>query len=237
MTTAQSQRRRRLLRLYEIAPFHEHPLWVSVKRGELTLEQVLLAERQHYVRTSRSRHLRLAALEQARTRSRAVFEALLETYVEECTSVKQGPSHLELIERLLIMGGVTETELVSTRPTPGNSAAIALYKDISERGAACHLIGAGAVEYHYSELCPSIYRAYTENYGMSDAQAETYRVHGPMDKVHGERAFAVLDDALKVHAWSEIEMSVRDAFIATSLHYDGMLQGATGSLAYWDGKP
>jgi hypothetical protein len=29
---------------------------------------------------------------------------------------------------------------------------------------------------------------------------------------------------------------VRDAFVATSLHYDGMLQAATGEISYWNGR-
>jgi len=35
---------------------------------------------------------------------------------------------------------------------------------------------------------------------------------------------------------NEIELSVRDAFVATSLHYDGMLQAATGLMTYWSGR-
>jgi hypothetical protein len=71
---------------------------------------------------------------------------------------------------------------------------------------------------------------------MSEHQAETYRIHGPMDKTHAERAFAVIDEAADLHGWNTVLSSVRDAFVATSLHYDGMLQAATGKLSYWDGR-
>jgi hypothetical protein len=71
---------------------------------------------------------------------------------------------------------------------------------------------------------------------MSDAQAETYRIHGPMDAEHAERAFEILDHAVDLHGWTAVEESVRDAFVATSLHYDGMLQAATGELVYWNGR-
>jgi len=56
-----------------------------------------------------------------------------------------------------------------------------------------------------------------------------------MDETHAERAFTVLDDALVLHGRMAVLQSVRDAFVATSLHYDGMLQAATGVMSYWDG--
>ena len=70
---------------------------------------------------------------------------------------------------------------------------------------------------------------------MTETQAETYRIHGPMDASHAERAFAVLDEAVNLHGWALVEASVRDAFVATSLHYDGMLHAATRTLSYWNG--
>ena len=97
------------------------------------------------------------------------------------------------------------------------------------------MLGAGAVEYYYCQLSPQIYKAYTEGYGMSDGQAETYRIHGPMDATHAERAFAILDEAVALHGRPAVVASVRDAFVATSLHYDGMLQAATDRLHYWSG--
>ena len=227
--------RARLLSLYDIFPFHQHPMWTAVKRKELSIDQVLDAETQHWIRTRSGQKLRREALNSARGTSSAIFRMLLKTYLEECTSDKSGPSHLQLIERLLLIGGLTQEQIEGTVPTPGNSAAISLYRDIGARGAGCHMLGAGAVEHYYSELCQDIFEVYTDHYEMSDDQAETYRIHGPMDADHADRAFAVLDEAIDLHGWQLVELSVRDAFVATSLHYDGMLQAATGSLSYWDG--
>lgn len=227
--------RARLLGLYDLLPFHEHPLWVNVMSGSLSYEQVIRAEMQHWLRTRASRGLRRAALDHAERVSPRMFELLLETYLEECTDDASGPSHLELIERLVTLGGVDLEELESTLPTPANAAAIALYRDIGARGAGCHMLGAGSVEFFYCRLSPRVFEAYTHRYGMSEAQAETYRIHGPMDAKHAERAFAILDEAVALHGWPLIEASVRDAFVATSLHYDGMLHAATGQLAFWNG--
>lgn len=224
-----------LLSLYETFPFHKHPLWTAILNHELSVEEVYKAEVQHYLRTKAGQTLRSEALEKARGVSPRLFEALLETYLEECTSEKAGPSHLDLIARLLLEGGISQAQLDSAQPTPGNSAAIALYRDITWRGAACHMIGAGAVEYHYSRLAPKIFVAYIEYYGMTTHQAETYALHGPMDDMHAERALSILDEAMKVHSWAAIEQSVRDAFIATSLHYDGMFQAAQGRISFWNG--
>lgn len=230
------ERRAALLRLYDILPFAEHPLWRAIFKRELSYEQVICAEIQHWLRTRAGQPLRRNALNLAQKVSPPIFEALLQTYLEECTHDASGPSHLDLIERLVTMGGVSTVDLGSASNTPGNAAAIALYRDIGGRGAGCHMLGAGTVEYFYCQLSPRIYNLYTDSYLMSDAQAETYRIHGPMDAEHAERAFEILDHAVDLHGWPAIEESVRDAFIATSLHYDGMLQAATGELAYWNGK-
>src|SRR5439155_19637053 len=131
-------------------------------------------------RTRAGQVLRRDALERAPGNSQ-LFEMLLETYLEECTNDASGASHLALIERLCLIGGCTQAQLEEAKATPGNAAAIALYRDISSRGAGCHMLGAGAVEHYYCELSPKIYSAYLERYGMTPEQAETYRLHGPMD--------------------------------------------------------
>lgn len=228
-------RREQLLALYDLFPFHRHPLWRAVTQRELTLKAVLRAEIQHYLRTKAGQLLRKEAVDAAAAVSARAFDALVETYLEECTTSEAGPDHLALIERLLLQGGVTHRQLSSARNTPGNTAAIAVYRDIAHRGVRFHTLGAGAVEYFYSELCPKIYSTYVSHYGMTPAQAETYSLHSSMDKVHAERAFGVLDEAIGIHGWRAVEAAVRDAFTATSLHYDGMLQAATGQSSYWDG--
>jgi pyrroloquinoline quinone (PQQ) biosynthesis protein C len=223
-----------LLSLYDEFPFEFHPFWQAVLDRSLTLPQVLLAEVQHYVRTRAGRSLRERAVVESKSMDPRIFQVLLRTYLEECTDTG-GPSHLDLIERLLVDGGMSKDTLSSAAPTPGNSAAIALYKDISARGAGCHLVGAGIVEHYYSQLCPRIFATYVDGYGMTPIQAETYRIHGPMDAEHARRALAVLGTAIDLHGYDAIRLSVRDAFVATSLHYDGMLQAALGTRTYWDG--
>ncbi|MCJ2054456.1 iron-containing redox enzyme family protein [Methylobacterium sp. J-070] len=175
-------------------------------------------------------------MEEAREISHRAYLLLSETYKEECTDDESGPSHVDLIKRLLVRGGVDPTTLDQTPMTPGNSAAIALYKEIGDRGPLYHMIGAGAVEYYYSELSPKIFEAYTTIYGMDSDQAETYQLHGPMDKEHAERALSLVDDPLVYNDAGEVLRAVRDAFVATSLHYDGMLQAATGTIQYWSGR-
>jgi hypothetical protein len=85
-------------------------------------------------------------------------------------------------------------------------------------------------------LCPKLFESYTNNYDFTKHEVETYEIHGPMDQVHAQRAFDVVDEAIRIHGFDLVESSVRDAFVATSLHYDGMLQAATGENNYWNGK-
>lgn len=168
--------------------------------------------------------------------SPTLWEAILDTYIEECTDQDGTPTHLDLIKTLVMSKGLTDADLAVLKNTPGNAAAIALYANISERGAGCHIIGAGMVEHYYSELCPSLFEAYTKHYGFTENEAFTYKIHGPMDKVHAQRAINVVDEVIRIHGYDVVESSVRDAFVATSLHYDGMLQAATGINNYWNGK-
>ncbi len=224
-----------LLALYETFPFEYHPLWQGIFNGELSKGQVLEAEKQHYLRTKAGRDLRIKAAQQAKGLGETIWTNLISTAMEECIDTPSNPSHLELISRLLIDGGITRETLGSLKPTPGNSAAIALYKEISARGSGCHLIGAGAVEHYYSLLCPKIFDAYTKLYGFSCDAAATYQIHGGMDQVHADRAFSVLPQLMEIYGSDQLEESVRDAFVATSLHYDGMLQAAQSKISYWDG--
>ena len=225
----------RMLAYHETWPLERHPFWQAVFKRELSYEQVIAGEVQHFLRTRAGQRLRAAALSESRGSNSVIFSALLKIYLEECTHDKSGPSHLELVRRLVTLGGISADELEVASTTPGNAAAIALYRDIALRGAGCHLIGAGAVEYFYCMLSPKIYSVYVDFYRMSEEQAETYRIHGPMDRDHADGAFAVLEQAVGLHGLDVIEASVRDAFVATSLHYDGMLQAATGSNDYWSG--
>ena len=226
----------KLLALYEIFPFESHPLWLSIFEGRLSKEQILRAESQHFLRTRAGKELRREAVEKSRAQSESIFAAIIETYLEECAPIDNKPSHLELVRRLLHEGGLSDSEVEATQPTPGNSAAISLYRAIAQRGPACHILGAGAVEHYYSTLAPRIFAAYTNKYGFSAHAAETYSIHGPVDAEHARRAFTILDEAIALHGWDLVELSVRDAFVATSLHYDGMLQAATGLNSYWSGR-
>ena len=231
-----SDRVKLLKEYYDLFPFHRHPLWRAIENNELSKEQVVKAESQHYLRTKAGRVLRKRAMEQCANLSTALWQSIIDTYFEECTEEDGTPTHLDLVIRILKEGGGTDEELAHIKNTPGNIAAISLYENIADRGAGCHIIGAGMVEGFYASLCPTIFEAYTSLYGFSNFAAETYLIHGTMDLEHAERAYEVIDEAVDIHGWNKVESSVRDAFVATSLHYDGMLQGATLENNYWNGK-
>lgn len=225
-----------VLNEYKRYPFEYHPLWISIVRGQLSLEQILRAEVQHYIRSDIGRNFRKKAAEESVLISPMVHDLLTETYKEECTEDESGPSHVDLVRFLLNSRGVSDSELEIAQPTPGNIAAIAIYKDITDRGPLHHMIGAGAVEFYYSALSPRIFDAYTSLYGLTPQEARTYEIHGPMDQVHAERALKVLEEPYAQQNGESILLAVRDAFVATSLHYDGMLQAALGTQSYWDGS-
>lgn len=231
-----SEHQRQLLDVHDMFPIGRHPLWISITKHELSFDQVIKAEVQHYVRSKRGQSMRKRSVDECNPKSGLIYQGALDNYLEEVVPNGSGPSHLDLIEKLLIGGGAEPDELARAQPTPGNVAAIALYEDITNRGTACHLIGAGLVEYYYSQLAPKIYEVYTSYYGMTEDHAETYRIHGPQDALHSTRALDAVEEAVVKVGWETIYLSVRDAFVATSLHYDGMLQAATGEIKYWDGR-
>jgi pyrroloquinoline quinone (PQQ) biosynthesis protein C len=223
--------RQNVLGYYSLFPFEKHPYWTGVLEGRFTKSQILNAEIQHFIRSNIGREFRRRAAEEAKAISERAHTLLHETYREECTD-ECGTNHLGLIRQFLNIGGISDHELAVAVPTPGNAAAIALYKEITDRGPLHHMIGAGAVEFYYSSLSPKIFEAYIGRYNFTAKQAETYRIHGPMDREHAERALSILGESY-VQANSEsIMLAVRDAFVATSLHYDGMLQAAVGSWAH-----
>lgn len=227
--------REAVLNIYNQFPFHRHPFWTAVREGRISRDQIVQGEVQHFIRSNIGRHFRKRAADEAKAISARAHELLYETYREECTD-ECGPSHVDLIRRFLHAEGVSDAELESKVTTPGNAAAIALYREIAERGPLHHMIGAGAVEYYYSELSPVIFQSYTERYGFTEHQSETYAIHGPMDREHAERALSVLDEPYVQTNGGSILHAVRDAFVATSLHYDGMYQAAVGGHSYWSGR-
>lgn len=77
--------REQLLRLYDLFPFHKHPLWRAIIEHRLSRDEVLAAEAQHYIRSREGRKLRFNAMQNAQANSPALFEAILDTYLEECT--------------------------------------------------------------------------------------------------------------------------------------------------------
>jgi len=226
----------KLLDMYELFPFQHHPLWKAIINKELSKEEVLRAEGQHYLRTKAGQPLRKLNMERSAAVSSILYDAIIETYKEECTDEDGSPTHLDLIARMLLENGYSTEYLSKLQNTPGNIAAISMYEYISNRGVGCHIIGAGIVEHFYSQLSPTIYKSYTENYNFSESSVETYKLHGPMDAIHASRAMEAIDEAVNIHGLNAIEDSVREAFVATSLHYDGMLQAATGVNNYWNGK-
>lgn len=209
---------------------------MSILQGSLTREQVIQAEVQHYLRSNIGRLYRERAAIASRLIGGELFELLDMTAREECHLDESGPSHVDLIKGFLLSNGLTQRDLDVAKPTPGNAAAIALYKDIADRGPLQHMIGAGCVEFYYSQLSPKIYAAYVEIYGFKPSDVSTYELHGPMDQTHGERALKVLESTLAQAMPEEIDLAIRDAFAATSLHYDGMLQAADPSVGYWRGE-
>ncbi|WP_420578349.1 iron-containing redox enzyme family protein [Ekhidna sp.] len=225
-----------LLDEYDKLPFHKHPLWKGVLEGKFTKKEILLAESQHYLRTKEGQKLRKDAMEKCLAISETLWESIIDTYLEECTEKDGTPTHLDLIKRMLLDNGYKNEDLKTLKNTPANIAAISLYTNISDRGAGCHILGAGAVEYFYSQVSPKIFDAYVNIYGFDRHSVETYELHGPMDQEHASRALQVTDEVIKLHGLDVVISSVRDAFVATSLHYDGMLQAITGDLEYWNGK-
>lgn len=228
--------REHALSYYNLFPFHNHPLWRSVIEGKLSREQVLKAEVQHYLRSEIGKIYREQSAVLSKHLDGEIYEQLYETVVEECYGTGDDPSHVELIKTFLRSNGVTETDIRQAVSTPGNAAAIALYKDIAARGPLHHMIGAGCVEFHYSQLCPEIYRCYADVYKFEPGSFETYKLHGPMDAIHAERALETLRTPLAQALSKELGIAIQDAFTATSLHYDGMLQAATNQNKYWDGR-
>lgn len=227
--------RSKALSFYESFPFHRHPLWVGITGGKFSAEQVLKAEIQHYLRSEIGKVYRERAAVAAKHFEGEVYDLLHQTVVEECYGTDGGPSHAELIKQFLLLNGVTATDLRHAICMPGNSAAIALYKDIADRGPLHHMIGAGCVEHFYSKLSPKIYTAYAEIYKFKPGSFDTYELHGPMDELHGDRALEMLKTPLAIALSKDLEIAVRDAFVATSMHYDGMLQAAVGIKSYWGG--
>ncbi len=92
----------RLLSYYQLFPFDKHPLWVAIRSRELSKEQIIEAEIQHFIRSDIGRLYRERAAIQSRLIGGDLHSLLSQTAKEECQADESGPSHAAMIKGFLI---------------------------------------------------------------------------------------------------------------------------------------
>jgi hypothetical protein len=213
--------RDRLLSQYDAYPFREHPYWKAIAAGTLLHPQVAAAEQQHVLQ------LRAAAECERRPYLGVAGEHSFTLFLDQYLDALSAPS---AAEHLSIIPGEAPP------PTPATSASIALRADVRARGFAYYAVGFGCVSHFYGEVCGHANRVYRSLYRFSEQQIAYYREHERRERERADQTLAALDELAKGVDLSALELAVRDAMVAASLGFDGMLQAATNSRTYWGGQ-
>jgi len=215
--------RERLLSQYDAFPFRAHPYWRAVADGTLLHPQVAAAEHQHLLQAraagecERRSYLGVAG--------EHAFTLFLDQYLDALSSVDSA-------DQLAVLSA----SIQSSTPTPGTSASVALRADVRARGFAFYAVGFGCVSHFYAEVCANANSAYRSVYRFSDKQLGYYREHERRERARADQMLAALDELAKGLDHEALVVAVRDAVVAASLGFDGMLQAATNSRTYWGGQ-
>jgi hypothetical protein len=214
--------REQVLNQYNAYPFRTHPYWRAVSGGALLHPDVAAAEQQHLLQ------LRAAAECERRpylgVAGEHAFSLFLDQYLDALTA-DGAPAQLARLS------GTDAAEA-----TPATSASIALRTDIRGRGFAVYAVGFACVSHFYAQVCADAYEAYRTVYRFSEHQLTYYREHAERERVRANTALGALDELAQGTDRNVLMLAVRDAVTAASLGFDGMLQAAARSRAYWGGE-
>src|SRR3569623_2000591 len=204
--------RARLLSQYDAVPCRSQPKRRAIANGTLLHPQVAAAEHQHLLQAraagecERRSYLGVAG--------EHAFTLFLDQYLDALSSVDSA-------DQLAVLSA----SIQSSTPTPGTSASVALRADVRARGFA-----------FYAEVCANANSAYRSVYRFSDKQLGYYREHERRERARADQMLAALDELAKGLDHEALVVAVRDAVVAASLGFDGMLQAATNSRTYWGGQ-
>jgi hypothetical protein len=214
--------RDRLLSQYDAFPFRGHPYWRAIADGALLHPQVVTAEHQHVLQVrgaaecERRPYLGVAG--------EHAFTLFLDQYLDALSSAGAA-------EQLAKIAADK-----ADPPTPATSASIALRADVRARGFAFYAVGFGCVSHFYAQVCADANQIYRTMYRLSEQQLAYYREHEQRERARADQTLKALDELASSVDLSALELAVRDAMVAASLGFDGMLQAATNSRTYWGGQ-
>jgi hypothetical protein len=222
--------RDQLLRQYDAYPFGEHPYWRAVAAGTLLHFQVVAAEQQHALQ------LRAATDCERRPYLGVSGDQAFGLFLDQYLDALSSSGALAQLASMWCSSSAADAASASVvRPTPATSAAIALRADVRNRGFEFYAVAFGCVSHFYSKVCAEANRTYQTVYRLSKQQLVYYREHESRERARADQAFSALDELTRGVDQVLLELAVRDAVVAVSLGFDGMLQAASGSRTYWGG--
>lgn len=219
----------------EQIPTMQHPWFQGLINGELTDQQILAGEQQHYLRGRLNGKIFGAILEAATRESDEEVLAIAEAnYQEEMGGPK---THGDLMFQFLEAHGMTQEEAAATEPMPGTMAAISMLTDSVRNMSALEGLAMMTLpERQNADVSAAVYEALKDRY--SDYAIATYKVHATVDVEHGDTQLDLL--AHKVMADPSIKpqilRAIKFGLIAFKLEWDGHQQAATGNeYFHWAG--
>ena len=218
----------------------EHPWVKAVENCELSVEQIIAGEKQHYFAVCARAKIYSDTLWKAiREIDDDVVAFAQETVREELCNKK---THADVLADFFIARSISKQDVKKTPQTPGTTEGIKLLtEDIKDMSALECAAVMTLAEWQYGGpdgIAATIHKAYTEHYDFSEIAAKTFSLHAVVDEDHGEAYLNFLAEKvierpeMQDKIFSALELGQR----AFTRERDGYYQAATNNLEFvWGG--
>jgi len=215
-----------------------HPWFRGIIDHTLTREQIILGEKQHFLRVMRNGDFFGAIVEKAKQEGdQSILRLAKKNYSEEIV----GPSnHTDLLFQFFADAGLDRKVVEKTLPTPGTAIAIEAMIGFCMRHSALEgmaFVGFVEVQNAGKEgVAYQVYDALIKHYGFSPKGAENFFVHSIEDDAHGnEQIDLICTKATTADVQTRIIQAVQAGVSTFSIEWDGHLQAALDGRVYWTG--
>ncbi len=212
--------------------FANSPWFKAIFNGDLTKEQIIRGEIQHYLRVrSNSRFLGNLVASAEEQWDHKTFEIARENYKDEMCEKR---SHSDLMYAILKDAGITKEDVRKVKQTPGTIAALSMLRSASTIFSPVAQLAIFALpELQYGGrdgMAARMYNVLTEKYGFSHEAAITYHVHEFADAVHGPKQINHIIKRVEEEPELEAEVlfALEYGLIAFNYAWDGSYQAAVG---------
>ncbi len=221
-------------------PMINHPWFRGIIDHQLTKDQIIAGEFQHYLRVRRNAEIFGAVvINAANEGDYETLEIARENYKDEMLGEK---THADLMFQFLEALGYEKEFADNVEPMSGTMAGVEMLTSGARNMTGLEGIAMLSLpEYQNggaTGVASQVYKALTKHYGFSEYAAETFKVHAHDDVAHGSTQIELLVKKVgeKPELQEKILRAARFGINAFNFEWDGHYQAATKRRSFWEGS-